>query len=95
MSTFRVLHEKLDARVAGSWWEGYRNPEIERLLDEARRTVDDAQREALYRRCYRVLQNDPPWLYLYNHQGRIGFRGEAGAWAMPRDGVLDVRKLPK
>jgi peptide/nickel transport system substrate-binding protein len=95
MSVFRVLCEKLDARVAGSWWEGYRNPEVERLLDEARRTVDDAQREVIYRRCYRELQNDPPWLYLYNHCGRIGFREEAGDWAMPPDGVLDVRQLPK
>jgi peptide/nickel transport system substrate-binding protein len=95
MSVFRVLCEKLDSRVAGPWWEGYRNQDIERLLDEARRTVDDAQREAVYRECYRELQRDPPWLYLYNHQGRIGFRGEAGDWAMPRDGVLDVRQLPK
>lgn len=93
MSAFRVLYEKLDARVAGSWWEGYRNPEIERLLDEARGTVDDVRREALYRRCYRVLQSDPPWLYLYNHRGTIGFRGDAGGWVMPNDGVLDVRRL--
>jgi peptide/nickel transport system substrate-binding protein len=94
MSAFRVLCEKLDARVAGSWWEGYRNPEIERLLDEARRTVSDSRREALYRQCYRVLQSDPPWLYLYNHRGTIGFRGDVGDWAMPPDGVLDVRELP-
>ncbi|HSP25836.1 MAG TPA: ABC transporter substrate-binding protein [Saliniramus sp.] len=91
MSAFRVLYEKLDARIAGSWWEGYRNPEIERLLDEARRMVDDERREALYRACYRVLQSDPPWLYLYNHRGTIGFRGDVGDWAMPADGVLDVR----
>jgi len=95
MSTFRVLYEKLDSRVGGSWWQGYRNPEIERLLDEARRRVDDARREALYRRCYRVLQSDPPWLYLYNHCGMIGFRGDVADWAMPADGVLDVRSLPK
>jgi peptide/nickel transport system substrate-binding protein len=94
MSVFRVIYEKLDARIAGSWWEGYRNPEIERLLDEARRMVDDAGREAIYRQCYRELQNDPPWLYLYNHRGTIGFRGDAEGWAMPADGVLDVRRLP-
>jgi peptide/nickel transport system substrate-binding protein len=95
MSAFRVLYEKLDARIAGSWWEGYHTPEIERLLDEARRTVDDARREALYRACYRVLQSDPPWLYLYNHRGRVGFRGDGGGWEMPADGVLNVREIPR
>jgi peptide/nickel transport system substrate-binding protein len=94
MSAFRVLYEKIDSRVKGSWWEGYRNPEVEALLDEGRRTVDRARREALYRACYRLLQDDPPWLYLYNHHRTLGFRGADTGWAMRPDGILDVRRLP-
>ncbi len=94
MSAFRVLHEKIDSRVKGAWWEGYANRQVEAVLDTARRTVDPAAREDLYRRCYRMLQQDPPWLYLYNHRRTIGLAGRHPGWAMRADGVLDVRRLP-
>ncbi|MCZ8187642.1 MAG: ABC transporter substrate-binding protein [Beijerinckiaceae bacterium] len=94
MSTFRVLHEKVDSRVRGSWWEGYANPAVEALIDRARRTVDDEARESLFRECYRLLQADPPWLYLYNHRRGVALRGSHPRWAMRRDGILDVRCLP-
>lgn len=94
MSAFRVLHEKIDARVRGSWWEGYHNPAVERLIDEGRRTVDPARREAIYQQCYRLLQQDPPWLYLYNHRRVVALKGDHPHWSMRRDGILDVRRLP-
>jgi peptide/nickel transport system substrate-binding protein len=95
MSVFRVLHEKIDARVKGSWWEGYENHQVEALIDRARRTVDPAARTALHRQCFRLLQQDPPWLYVYNHRRRIGLAGSHPAYAMRFDGVLDVRTLPE
>jgi peptide/nickel transport system substrate-binding protein len=94
MSVFRVLHEKIDARVKGSWWEGYENHQVEALIDRARRTVDPAARAALHRQCFRLLQQDPPWLYLYMHHRTIGVRGAHPTWTMRPDGVLDVRRLP-
>ena len=95
MSVFRVLHEKIDARVRGSWWEGYHNPEVEGLIDRARATTAPAARTALYRQCFRLLQQDPPWLYLYNHHRTIGLRGSHPQWSMRPDGVIDVRRLPE
>jgi peptide/nickel transport system substrate-binding protein len=94
MSAFRVLHEKIDARVKGSWWEGYENREVEALIDRARRTVDPAARTALHRQSFRLLQQDPPWLYLYLHHRTIALRGAHPTWTMRPDGVLDVRRLP-
>jgi peptide/nickel transport system substrate-binding protein len=94
MSCFRVLHEKIDSRVRGSWWEGYSNPDAERLIDRARRTVAPDQRRALHREAYRLLQADPPWLYLYNHRRVVGLAGRHPAFSMREDGVLDVRRLP-
>ncbi|MCZ8374443.1 MAG: ABC transporter substrate-binding protein [Beijerinckiaceae bacterium] len=94
MSVYRVLYEKVDSRIRGSWWEGYANPAVEALIDRARRTPDDAAREAIFRDCYRRLQEDPPWLYLYNHRRGIALKGAHTGWAMRRDGVLDVRCLP-
>jgi peptide/nickel transport system substrate-binding protein len=95
MSAFRVLHEKVDSRVKGSWWEGYANPAVEALLDRARRTVDANARRALRCETYRLLQQDPPWLYVYNHRRRIGLAGSHPGYRMRFDGVLDVRALPE
>jgi len=94
LSTFRVLYEKIDARVAGAWWQGYHNADVERLLDEARREVATETRGALYRDIYRLLQADPPWLTLYNPTRAIGLQGQHPTFMMPEDGVLDVMRLP-
>ncbi len=90
LSTFRVLAEKIDSRVAGSWWLGYCNPAIEALIDQARVVTDMAAREALYRRCYRLLQDDPAWLTFYTHRRVAASRGKL---AFRDDGVLDVRAI--
>jgi peptide/nickel transport system substrate-binding protein len=95
MSTFRVLHEKIDSRVAGSWWQGYRNPVIEALLDQARRCTDWDAREQLYRDCYAALGEDPAWLTLYNHARWIGMSGTHPEWRPRPDGILDLAALPR
>ena len=40
LSTFRVMREKLDDRMQGSWWQGYGNDELNVLVDEAAGTAD-------------------------------------------------------
>lgn len=95
MSTYRVLYEKIDSRVAGSWWQGYANPEIEALIDKGRVTPDRAARAALWRKAYSALQDDPAWLTLYNPVRVIGMSGAHPDFAMPADGVIDAARLPR
>lgn len=95
LSTFRVLAEKIDARSKGSWWLGFHNAQVEALIDEGRTTVDDAGRAAIYHRAYALLQQDPPWLYLYNPLRVTGLAGHHPAWRMRSDAVLDVTALPR
>ncbi len=95
MSAFRVLYEKIDSRNAGAWHQGYANPGIEALIDQARATSDGAAREALYIRAYQMLQEDPAWLTLYNHVTAAALAGNCPEWRMRADGVLDVTTLPK
>lgn len=94
LSTFRVLAEKIDARVAGSWWLGFHNEAVEALLDEGRQIIDETAREDIYRQAYRHLQEDPAWLYLYNPLRVTGLAGSHPDWRMRPDGVLDVTALP-
>lgn len=94
MSTFRVLYEKIDSRVSGSWWQGYRNPKIEVLLDEARGCTDWGARERLYQECFAILREDPAWLTLYNHARWVGISGDLPDWRPRPDGILDFTALP-
>lgn len=95
MSTYRVLYEKIDGRVKGSWWQGYKNPKIEALIDEGRVTTDRNLRGEIWQEAYRLLQGDPAWLTLYNPVRVIGLWGANPDFEMPADGVIDVRQLPK
>jgi peptide/nickel transport system substrate-binding protein len=72
LSTYRVLREKLHSGVAGPWWEGYANPEVDALLDRAAATVDDAERQEVYRAAYRLIHADAPWLFLYSPRTSFG-----------------------
>lgn len=95
MSTYRVLHEKIDSRIKGSWWQGYANPQVEALVDRGRVTIDRAARAGLWREAYALLQDDPAWLTLYNPVRVIGLAGDHPDFRMPADGVIDVARLPK
>ena len=93
LSTFRVLKEKVDARFKGSWWQGYHNEVVEKLLDTAQATTDTARREALYRQCFRELNQDPPWLYLYNAMHVTCLSASLSGWRAPAHGVIDPRYI--
>ena len=94
LSTFRVLKEKVDARFEGSWWQGYHNEAVEKLLDAAQATADNRRREAIYQQCFRLLSEDPPWLYLYNAMNITGIAPHLSAWQLPAHGVIDPRYVP-
>lgn len=65
LSTFRTLREKFHSSIHGPWWQGYENPAVNALLDQAQRTMDHATRQQRYRHAYRILQEDAPWIFLY------------------------------
>ena len=65
-STFQSLREKFHSGIAGPWWQGYHSREVNALLEQAWATVDDAQRQGLYRRACRIIRDDAAWIYLYS-----------------------------
>jgi len=40
----------------------YRNPQVNQLLEQARKELNDVQRAALYRRVERMVMDDAPWI---------------------------------
>lgn len=51
----------------------YNNPEVDRLIDQARRMTDQATRKRLYERLEVLLYDEAPWLWSY-HQSYIEVR---------------------
>ena len=66
LSTYRVLHEKLDSTVRGPWWQGYESPSFNRLLATAARTVDRDARRKLYTEAIQLCTEEAPWVFLYS-----------------------------
>ena len=66
MSSFRVLREKIHSRLKGPWWEGYKNPLVDNLIDKAQSTVNTETRRKIYRNVYQLVRNDAPWVFLYS-----------------------------
>ena len=44
---------------------GYANPEVDRLLDEGRKTFDQAQRKEVYNKIHTILYEEQPYMFLY------------------------------
>jgi peptide/nickel transport system substrate-binding protein len=44
----------------------YENPELTRLLDEGKTTLDKLQREVVYRKALDILKKDIPWIPLFH-----------------------------
>ncbi len=88
LSTWRVLREKFHAGVRGAWWQGYSNPEVDALLDQAAVVVDADRRQALYRHAYRLIRDDAPWIFLYSPTLAWGLGPHAGNAEPGVDGAI-------
>jgi len=42
----------------------YANPEVDRLLEQARRTIDQSERAHLYREMQAIVHDDAPWAFV-------------------------------
>jgi peptide/nickel transport system substrate-binding protein len=44
---------------------GYNNPEVDRLMTDARKTFDQAERKNYYQRIHELIYDDQPYMFLY------------------------------
>jgi ABC-type transport system substrate-binding protein len=54
------------AENQGSNFTSYKNPEVDRLIDEARLIMDREERIKRLRRVYRLIAEDVPYVFLFN-----------------------------
>ena len=61
---FDVWHSSR-AVPGGLNFVGYKNPEVDALLERGRHTVDEARRKPIYDAFQQILHRDQPYLFLY------------------------------
>ncbi|RIH84843.1 Glutathione-binding protein GsiB [Calidithermus terrae] len=54
----------------------YRNPQLDRILDQARVAADPQARQRLYRSAMQIVYNDAPWIFLHSESQVTAVRKE-------------------
>jgi peptide/nickel transport system substrate-binding protein len=85
---YGLLHSSMIG--LGANFAGYANPDVDRLLDEARATADREARKAQYHKLHRILHEELPYTPLYAPYGHY-------AWSRRLRGVSphDVSSQPR
>jgi ABC-type transport system substrate-binding protein len=52
---------------------GYRNPQVDRLIDELRGTLDPLRQVELYHKIHRLIYEDQPYTFLFADQETAGY----------------------
>jgi len=74
---FQIWHSSQADKPYSSNCIAYRNPEVDRLIDELRVTFDEKRQIELYHRIHRLIYEDQPYTFLFSefqtagHDGRI------------------------
>ena len=90
LSTFRVLREKIHSQRKGPWWEGYSNPEVDRMIDQAQRTFDNKKREEIYKQIFQIIRDDAPWVFLYRPTYFWALSKETADWKPASTGLVKL-----
>jgi oligopeptide transport system substrate-binding protein len=61
----------------------YRNPEVDRLLEQADTEQDSAQRLALYQQAEQIIVNDVPWIPLFHDQFSVLIKPYVKDYVLP------------
>lgn len=90
LSTYQIFVDKFHSGLHGAWWQGYANPEVDALINLARRTPDLPARRETYRQVYRILREDAPWIFLFNPTLTWGLGDKAKGWRPTADMLIHM-----
>ncbi len=61
---YQIWHSS-QIKGRGSNYVGFDNPEADRLIEEARRTLDEDKRNKMYHRLHEIIHNQQPYTFLF------------------------------
>ncbi|MFF5181900.1 ABC transporter substrate-binding protein [Micromonospora sp. NPDC000316] len=74
-------------------YSNYSNPEIEEIYEKSHTTVDEAARNALWKRVQEILAEDVPWVVICQPNFNLPVRESVAGWVQPIDGLARLRYL--
>lgn len=81
---------------AGGFNSGYySNPEVDKLLEAARRSTDQAERARLYREMQVIVQDDAPWAFIANWKQNAVASEQVGNFELQPSFFLLLRNVTK
>ena len=91
LSALRVYREKIHSGYKGPWWQGYTNKVVDSLIDRTQGILDINRREAIYKKIFRILNDEAPWLFLYTPKSLFGVsRRKAMKWSPDQYGLIKL-----
>jgi peptide/nickel transport system substrate-binding protein len=73
----------------------YANPEVDRLLEQARRATDRAERARLYREMQAIVHADAPWAFVASWQQNAVARTEVENFDLQPSFLLHLAEVEK
>lgn len=64
---YQMFHSS-QAKTDGDNFISYKNPELDKLIEEARSTVDEEKRMPLWQEAERIMYEDQPYTFLLRRQ---------------------------
>ncbi|RQD75988.1 MAG: glutathione ABC transporter substrate-binding protein, partial [Halanaerobium sp. MSAO_Bac5] len=84
---YALFHSE-EIAPAGNNWHFADDPELDRLLEEARVNTDPQAREELYAQAIELIWDDAQWIFLHSISQLNGVRNEvAGLVHHPREHI--------
>jgi len=73
----------------------YSNPEVDRLLERARRSTERAERARLYRRVHAIVHRDAPWVFVASAKQLAVTRERVRGFALEPSFLLPLKRVYK
>ncbi len=70
---YQLWHGSLADVPSSSNHVGYRNPEVDKLIETLRVTMDEAEQEKLYHQIHRLIFDDQPYTFLFSEKATAGY----------------------
>jgi len=60
--------------ISKSTYSNYLNPELDKMLMEARYELDVGKRKVQYKEILKLIKEEAPWIFLYQQRDNYGVR---------------------
>ncbi|NMC13042.1 MAG: ABC transporter substrate-binding protein [Chloroflexi bacterium] len=90
LSTYQVFSDKFHSGLLGAWWQGYKNLEVDNLINKGQKTTNNSQRKIFYQQAYQLIHDDAPWIFLFNEILYWGKNSKIRSWSPYYDGIIRI-----